>query len=150
VASRWTDRARRLARHLLWLAVGLVSPLLQAQSLADSAPESSSPLKANATDPVEAAPLARGQASWYGQRFHGKRTASGERFDMHAFTAAHRSLPFGTRVRVRSLATGREVVVRINDRGPAQRSRVIDLSWAAARELGVHKRGVSQVELLRE
>ena len=150
MASRWPDLARRLASRLICLAMGLASPLLQAHSLVDCVPESSSPIEAIATDPVKAAPLARGQASWYGQRFHGKRTASGERFDMHALTAAHRSLPFGTRVRVRSLATGREVVVRINDRGPALRSRVIDLSWAAARELGVHQRGVSRVELLRE
>jgi rare lipoprotein A len=94
--------------------------------------------------------LARGKASWYGAKFHGRRTASGERFDMNAMTAAHRTLPFGTRLRVRSLDTGREVVVRINDRGPAIRSRIIDLSQAAVDALGVRRLGVFDVELLRE
>ena len=92
----------------------------------------------------------RGLVSWYGKRFHGRRTASGEIFDMHALTAAHRTLPFGTRVRVRSLSTGQEVVVRINDRGPAHRSRVIDLSLGAARALGLHRPGLDRVELLPE
>jgi len=92
----------------------------------------------------------RGQASWYGGRFHGRRTASGERFDRHGFTAAHRTLPLGTRVRVRSVATGHEVVVRINDRGPFKSSRIIDLSEAAMSALGVRLRGVTAVELLPE
>ncbi|WP_322303289.1 septal ring lytic transglycosylase RlpA family protein [Hydrogenophaga sp.] len=94
--------------------------------------------------------LAQGRASWYGKRFHGRRTASGERFDMHALTAAHRTLPFGSRVRVRSVHTGKEVVVRINDRGPHKHQRIIDLSYAAAKALGVHQRGVTEVLVLRE
>jgi rare lipoprotein A len=81
--------------------------------------------------------VGRGLASWYGPRFHGRRTASGERFDMHAYTAAHRTLPFGTVVRVRSLVNGRTVEVRINDRGPFLRKRVIDLSRGAAEALGL-------------
>lgn len=89
-------------------------------------------------------------ASWYGPGFHGRRTASGERFDMNAMTAAHRNLPFGTRVRVRSLETGREVVVRINDRGPARQDRAIDLSRAAARALGIERQGVSRVQIWTE
>lgn len=97
-----------------------------------------------------AALLGQGLASWYGGKFHGRRTASGERFDRHALTAAHRTLPFGTRVRVRSLATGQEVVVRINDRGPHKPSRIIDLSEAAITALGVRHRGVTAVELLPE
>ena len=88
----------------------------------------------------------RGLASWYGPRFHGRRTASGARFDMHALTAAHPTLPFGTRVQVRNLATGRVVEVRINDRGPHLRRRIIDLSQAAARAIGLG-RGVAQVSL---
>ncbi len=88
----------------------------------------------------------RGLASWYGAKFHGKRTASGARFDMHAFTAAHPTLPFGTRVLVRNLATGKEVEVRITDRGPHLRRRIIDLSQAAARAIGM-ARGVAQVRL---
>lgn len=81
--------------------------------------------------------LQRGIASWYGQRFHGRRTASGETYDMDALTAAHPTLPFGTVVRVRSLVNGREVDVRINDRGPHIRKRIIDLSRGAARTLGL-------------
>jgi rare lipoprotein A len=94
--------------------------------------------------------IERGRATWYGPKFHGKRTASGERFDMHALTAAHKTLPFGTMVRVRSLRNGREVVVRINDRGPFAKGRVIDLSQAAMKALGLRARGVVRVELLRE
>lgn len=92
----------------------------------------------------------RGVASWYGRKFHGRRTASGERYDMNALTAAHKTLPFGTRVRVRSVATGKEVVVRINDRGPYRHQRIIDLSQAAIASLGLKNRGVTTVELLRE
>jgi rare lipoprotein A len=88
-----------------------------------------------------------GIASWYGPRFHGKRTASGERFDTNALTAAHKTLPFGTRVRVKSVADGKEVVVRINDRGPFIAGRIIDLSRAAAQALGM--RGIKRVELER-
>jgi len=99
---------------------------------------------------AEVLPSETGLASWYGPGFHKRRTASGERFDRHAFTAAHRTLPFGTRVRVRSLATGQEVVVRINDRGPHKPTRIIDLSEAAITALGVRHRGVTAVELLPE
>jgi rare lipoprotein A len=92
--------------------------------------------------------LERGQASWYGPRFHGRRTASGERHDMYALTAAHKTLPFGTLVRVRSVMTGREVEVRINDRGPFVKGRVIDVSKAAAQALGMMEDGVKDVLLL--
>ncbi len=77
-----------------------------------------------------------GLAVWYGPGFHGRKTASGEIFDMHALTAAHPTLPFGTRVRVTNLRNGRSVVVRINDRGPFGRRYIIDLSYAAARAIG--------------
>ena len=89
----------------------------------------------------------RGGASWYGLRFHGRRTANGERYDMNAFTAAHKTLPFGTMVRVKSLVNGREVLVRITDRGPFIRNRVIDLSRAAAVELDMLSLGFKQVAL---
>src|SRR3989442_8651236 len=92
--------------------------------------------------------LERGAASWYGPSFQGRRTASGERYDMHALTAAHKTLPFGTLVRVRSLVTGREVDVRINDRGPFSAGRVIDMSRAAAEALGMLGLGVKDVLLL--
>ncbi len=88
-----------------------------------------------------------GLASYYARGHHGRRTASGEVFDMGAMTAAHRSLPFGTRVRVTNLANGRQAVVRINDRGPFKGGRVIDVSQAAARELGMVGRGVVRVRL---
>lgn len=88
-----------------------------------------------------------GQASWYGKARHGQRTASGERFDMHALTAAHRTLPFGTIVRVTDLESGRSVNVRINDRGPIRRDRIIDLSYEAARKLGLVARGIALVEI---
>lgn len=94
--------------------------------------------------------LAQGLASWYGPGFHGRRTANGERYDMHALTAAHKTLPFGTKVRVRSVHTGKEVVVRINDRGPYKHQRIIDLSLAAITALGLRHRGVTEVVLLRE
>jgi rare lipoprotein A len=94
------------------------------------------------------AELARGKASWYGLKFHGKRTSSGERFDMNDLTAAHDTLPFGTRVLVRNESNGREVVVRINDRGPHIRDRIIDLSKAAAAALGFLDRGEARVVLV--
>ncbi len=92
-------------------------------------------------------PLGRGIASYYGRRFHGRQTASGQRFDMHAMTAAHRTLPFGSRVRVTNPRNGRSVVVHINDRGPYIGGRTIDLSRAAAEELGMIQAGVGPVVL---
>ena len=89
----------------------------------------------------------RGGASWYGIQFHQRKTANGERFDMTAMTAAHRTLPFNTRVCVRSLVNGREVMVRINDRGPYASGRIIDLSRAAADSLGMLGLGIKQVAL---
>jgi rare lipoprotein A len=88
-----------------------------------------------------------GQASWYGPGFYGNRTASGEVFRPGTLTAAHRSLPFGTRVRVTNLYNGRSAVVRINDRGPFHGGRIIDLAHGAATELGVTSSGVAQVRL---
>ena len=102
----------------------------------------------NQTDGVVLRELERGQASWYGPRFQGRRTASGERYDQHALTAAHKTLPFGTLVRVRSLVTGKEVGVRVNDRGPFARGRIIDVSRAAAEALGMMTLGVKPVVLL--
>lgn len=103
--------------------------------------------------PVYAGERCQGQAgiaSFYGPGFHGRRTASGERFNMHAMTAAHRTLPFGTRVRVVNLGNGKAVVVRVTDRGPFVRGRVIDLSAGAARAIGVHGLGKVCVERVRK
>jgi rare lipoprotein A len=89
----------------------------------------------------------RGVASWYGPGFHGNKTSNGERYDMHQLTAAHRTLPLGSVVVVRSFSTGRSVTVRINDRGPFAKGRIIDLSYEAARSLGMIGPGTDQVEL---
>lgn len=91
--------------------------------------------------------LRTGIASWYGQAFHGRRTASGERFDMHAFTAASNRLPFGTQVRVTDVKTGRSVIVRVNDRLHDANPRAIDLSWAAAGALGIVSAGLAEVTI---
>lgn len=88
-----------------------------------------------------------GHASYYSDRFHGRRTATGERFDQSALTAAHKTLPLGTKVRVTRVKTGDSVVVRINDRGPYAKGRVIDLSRRAARELGMIGTGVGKVRV---
>ncbi|MWV15560.1 septal ring lytic transglycosylase RlpA family protein [Pseudomonas sp. L-22-4S-12] len=90
---------------------------------------------------------AEGQASWYGAKHHGRKTASGERFDQNALTAAHRQLPFGTRVKVTNLRNGKQVAVRINDRGPYSRGRLIDVSRAAAEQLDMLRQGVAPVRI---
>lgn len=88
-----------------------------------------------------------GYASYYADEFHGRKTANGETFDMHAMTAAHRTLPFGTKVRVTNTSTGKSVVVRINDRGPFKDDRIIDLSLAAAKQVGMIGPGTVWVQL---
>lgn len=98
-------------------------------------------------NPTDGQLVQRGMASWYGPKFHGRRTANGERYDMHALTAAHPTLPFGTLLEVRNPRTGQHAVVRINDRGPFAKSRVIDLSYAAAKAVGVYGPGTALVEL---
>lgn len=106
-----------------------------------------------AIDPADEAapglgdPIGSGVASYYADKFNGRRTASGEAFSNGAMTAAHRSLPFGTKVRVTNPANGKSVVVRINDRGPFHGGRVIDLSRNAASQLGIVQRGHGRVEL---
>ena len=88
-----------------------------------------------------------GKASYYADKFDGRPTASGQRFSNHKRTAAHRTLPFGTRVKVTNLKTGRSVKVRINDRGPFVAGRMIDLSYEAARQLGITNQGMDEVEI---
>ena len=123
-----------------WAAVVVLALALASATRAAEAAEA-------AHRPVAASWLREGTASWYGAAFHGRRTASGERFDMHDFTAAHPTLPFGTVVEVRSLVNGRTVRVRINDRGPFIGRRVIDLSHAAAQALGLLGRGTKRVQI---
>lgn len=127
-------------------------------SIPDAAPRAE-PLSRFANRPYEAlgnryVPLTavqpfheRGLASWYGKRYHGKKTTSGETYDMYAMTAAHPTLPIPSYARVTSVANGRSVVVRINDRGPFLRGRVIDLSYAAANRLGIIANGSGEVEV---
>lgn len=93
------------------------------------------------------AAVQKGEASYYADKFQGRTTANGERYDHRKKTAAHRTLPFGTEVRVTRLSTGRSVTVRINDRGPFKSGRIIDLSKSAARELGMLQAGVVQVKV---
>jgi rare lipoprotein A len=88
-----------------------------------------------------------GLASWYGRRFHGKLTASGEVFNQEEFTAAHRTLPWGSRVKVTNLVNGKSVEVRINDRGPTIKGRIIDLSRAAAKALDMLEAGITRVRV---
>jgi rare lipoprotein A len=90
----------------------------------------------------------RGVASWYGEKFHGRRTSSGEIYDMYAMTAAHKTLPLGTHVKVHNLANNRDIVVRINDRGPFVRGRIIDLSYIAAKKIGMIGPGTAKVEIV--
>jgi len=98
-------------------------------------------------DIVDETEIGGGMASYYGNELAGNRTASGERFDPAQLTAAHRSLPFGSLVRVTNTSNGDSVVVRINDRGPFTHGRVIDVSTAAAREIGMHRSGTARVKL---
>ena len=88
-----------------------------------------------------------GNASWYGGKFHGRKTANGERFNKHGFTGAHKKLPFGTIIRVTNLRNGKEVYIRVNDRGPFAKGRIVDLSLAAAEVIGFNGRGVIKVKI---
>lgn len=88
-----------------------------------------------------------GEASWYGQPYHGRQTASGEKYNMNDLTAAHKTLPFGTKVKVTRLDSGDSVVVRINDRGPFVRGRIIDLSKEGAKEIDMVKDGIAEVKV---
>jgi rare lipoprotein A len=130
-----------LRRAAAVVAVLVLSALAFAQQLVDTGPAQAeaAPALEDRTPMPAAAPDQSGIASWYGPRFHGRRTASGEKFDQNALTAAHRTLPFGTRVRVFT-DDGRSVDVRINDRGPHLKQRIIDLSRAAAEALGLGTR----------
>jgi len=133
-------------------------PPVNLDKIADATPRAE-PLNAGANTPYTAlgrkyVPYtalkpyrARGVATWYGRKFHGKKTASGERYDMYAMSAAHTILPIPSYARVTNLANGKSVVVRINDRGPFHADRIIDLSYAAAYKLGFVTAGSAKVEV---
>jgi len=119
-----------------------------------SQPSVAADSKASLADakPLEAGPDVSdfhqtGRASWYGTRFHGRKTASGERYNMNALTAAHKTLPLASYVRVTNTSNNKSVVVKINDRGPYVRGRIIDVSYAAARLLGLRKAGTASVKI---
>jgi rare lipoprotein A len=111
------------------------------------APAMEAPLVANFNQPVKPIKAWVGNASWYGAEFNGRKTANGERFDCEALTAAHPNLPFGSIVRLVNPRTGQFELVRINDRGPYQEGREIDVSYRVARKIGLIHSGVSQVRL---
>lgn len=102
---------------------------------------------ARTASPKSPSSAQNGIASYYSDRFHGRRTASGERYDRNGFTAMHRSLPFGTRIRVTNLSNNHSVEVRVNDRGAPTNKRLLDLSRRAAKELGFIRQGLAQVKL---
>jgi peptidoglycan lytic transglycosylase len=129
------------------LAPAVVLLALVAAACAQPRREPARVVGAVRTVPAEPRVMQTGTASWYGQAHHGKKTASGEVFDMNALTAAHRTLPLGTRVLVTNLGNGRAVQVRINDRGPSVAGRIIDVSYAAARALGAVGDGVFRVRI---
>lgn len=136
--------ARRLGAIIILICASLLSACAAQRS---APPPAVAPMAEPLPPRTPALPSQEGMASWYGQSHHGKRTANGEAFDMEAMTAAHRSLPFGTLVRVTHLATNREVTVRINDRGPFIKDRIIDLSARSARDLGIVQLGVARVRI---
>ena len=125
----------------------LVGFSLAVLALAAAGCASTRPSRATTTPPAPGTRVV-GFASWYGQRHQGRATASGEVFDMTKLTAAHRTMPFGTRLRVTNVENGRSVVVRVNDRGPWVDDRVLDVSLAAARALGMTGDGVTKVEIV--
>ena len=136
---------KHIARIIVFMVVTAIvmsiSFLVQAHNVPDAvaAPSGMDAARVTMITPerVGLTEVADGLASWYGADFHGRKTASGQRYDMEAFTAAHKTLPFGTLLRVRNVETGKVILVEVTDRGPFIRRRVVDLSRAAARFLGV-------------
>jgi rare lipoprotein A (peptidoglycan hydrolase) len=126
---------------ILWAAIRWVVLMFMV------APVMEAPLVAHLTQPVKPIKTWVGNASWYGPDFNGRKTANGERFDSEAMTAAHPNLPFGSVVRIVNPRSGKFEIVRINDRGPYQEGREIDVSFGVARRIGLLHAGVSQVRL---
>jgi len=159
VVAPVTTRVGRRDRRCWWLLWVAVLVVLEGCATVPSTPTGSAPATlavpappTSTVPPVSMVPLPTsmretGRASWYGKAHQGRPTASGEPFDMNALTAAHPTLPFGTRVRVVNLDNDREVEVRVNDRGPSVAGRIIDLSYAAARAIGAVGAGVISVRL---
>ena len=142
--SKLRTPAKALACTFVLLAAGCAHRGAKQPSVRPSAPTPAPPL---AVTPVEEGYTEKGIASWYGEPYHGRRTASGEVYDMHEMTAAHKTLPFGSVVKVSRRDTGADVKVRINDRGPFIEGRIIDLSYAAAKKIGLDHDGVAPVKI---
>jgi len=147
------EEAAMALRHML-LTWGCIVSLVWLGCLAGcsqhhaSVPPPPLPQVREKTAPIDPPTIIQiGTASWYGPGFHGHETASGERFNQHALTAAHRTLPLGTEAKVTNLATGQSVLVKINDRGPYVQGRHLDLSRAAAKQIGLTKQGVARVKI---
>lgn len=124
-----------------------LAPKIAAPAVVAKPPAYVAPAVDTLVEDDEGESIGSGNASWYGAKFAGKKTASGERFNPGALTAAHRTLPFGSKIKVTSKRTGQSIVVRVNDRGPFHANRLIDLSEAAAAAIGVKARGQDRVEL---
>lgn len=138
---------RRVLTHIL-VSASMLTSLAAAPRANDDPGSSKAPSKTIKRHRHNAAkPYQVGKASWYGKYFHGRMTASGEPYDMFQLTAAHRQLPLGTVLRVTNLQNGRWVIVRVNDRGPVPRTRIIDLSYGAAELLDLRRPGVETVRL---
>lgn len=146
---------RRLGALAPWMVICLLMIACTAQPRFTSTPGSQRPAPraqaAAKTTPSQAAEyragqVLRGSASWYGPGFHGRKTASGEVFNMNALSAAHRELPLGTWLQVKNLANGRKVEVLVNDRGPYKTGRILDLSREAARKLDFLEAGTAEIE----
>lgn len=148
-ATEWTDPADDSLRTADSLRIedSLAIADLNRAELRSSSQAAEEKREDESVVEIAAAELATGQASYYGNELAGRRTASGERFDPEELTAAHRTLPFGTRVRVTNLKNGKSVVVRINDRGPFTRRRIIDISHAAAQKIGMVRSGIARVRV---
>jgi len=130
------------------IAAALVFTAALGTAAADSTPLQGTPGQTNQTKhAIKARKPQVGKASWYGRLFQHKQTASGELFDMYQFTAAHRTLPLGSWVKVTDLKNDRSVIVRINDRGPVPKNRIIDLSYGAAKMLGMTENGIHPVRV---
>ena len=138
-----------LGLNLIALGFGQIANAAQVDIIPNDTISTTEKINLDFQQGVEIAntPIYSGQASWYGPGFHGRRTANGEVFNSNELTAAHRSLPFGTKVRVTNMNNGRSVVVRINDRGPFSGGRIIDLSAGAARSINMINSGVAPVRI---
>ena len=144
------ERVQKLVLNTLALGAlvsGTMAASAPTRSEHPSSPSNTPSQQTKKVSPKPSRPFAVGTASWYGEYFEGKPTASGEPYDMYELTAAHRTLPLGTWVKVTNLRNHRWVLVRINDRGPVPTERIIDLSYSAARVLNMKARGLAKVRL---